>query len=154
MQMEDSHKFYLDTQMAWNAQGQRAEVFFSTVEFWLLASVAALRAWQLLRGYRCCTPSSSHMEDQACWICMPVSWAYDNSVWHFSFICVSSCPWSFIKLSLSFSFFPTELCAITWGPPALNCEKRQGRLGWRSQYFEFFIYADLLFRGNSRLQLA
>lgn len=112
-----------------NAEGQRA-VVFSTVGIWLSCWCWCPQSMAAPQRPLLCTPSYSHMEHQACWTCMPLRGSHDNSVWHFSFICVL--PFLLIHgLSSNFIFLSlflspqSSLSSLQGLPLVLHSEKKR-----------------------------
>lgn len=117
-----------------NAEVLRAAVLFSIAGIWLACLCCCPQSMAAPQRPLLCTPSSSHMEHQACWTCMPVRWSHDNSARHFSFI-PSSRPGFFIELSLSFP--QSALSSLKGLPLALNREKEREVWGLLRNYLEF-----------------
>ncbi len=103
--------------------------------FWLSCWCCCPRSMAAPQRPLLCTPSSSRMEHQACWTCMPVRWSHDNSMWHFSFIC--ALPFLLVHgLSSNFLFLPlsfpqSSLSSLGGLTLVLNSEKeRITKEGW------------------------
>lgn len=120
-------------------------MLFARLRLGFLTSCVAPQSMAAPQRLLLWTPSSSRMEHQARWTCMPARWSHDNSVWHFSFICVLR----FLLLhGLSSSFLFLSLLSqrsvITFGP--VNCFKEwhrgdiKGGLGAGEKLFGVFCF--------------